>query len=62
MIADAISSELDRQARAGAVRIDVEALATAVDRAVSRLRPSLPGRVQMRLARRPDQLNATNDG
>lgn len=61
-IAEAISNELDRQARAGAIRIDVDEMAAAIDRIARGGRPDLPGIVQMRRARRPDQLNATNDG
>jgi hypothetical protein len=61
-IAETISNELDRQARAGAFRIDVDALAAAIDRAVGRGRSAMSGVMQMRQAKRPDQLNATNDG
>jgi hypothetical protein len=61
-IAETISSELDRQARAGAFRIDIDAMAAAIDRAVGRSRSAMPGMMQMRQAKRPDQLNATNDG
>lgn len=53
-IATAITAELERQAQAGAVRIDVDALAEAVDQA---LNPSPP----MAEGRRPEELNATND-
>ena len=61
-IAETISSELDRQARAGAFRIDVDAMAAAIDRAVGRGRSAVSGAMQMRQAKSPEQLNATNDG
>ncbi len=53
-IATAITAELQRQADAGAARIDVDALAEAVEQA---LNPSPP----MAEGRRPEDLNATND-
>lgn len=59
-IAHAISEELDRQSRSGALRIDVDALAAAIERRLDEAR-EVSGRTQMRQARRPDQLNATND-
>ncbi len=58
-IPSAISDELDRQARAGAIRIDVDAMAVAIDSAIDQ--PEMTGRQQMRAAKRPEQLNATND-
>lgn len=53
-IATAISAELERQALAGAVRVDVEALASAIDEALDPAVPASEGR-------HPDELNATND-
>jgi hypothetical protein len=53
-IATAISAELERQAMAGAARIDVEALAAAVEEALDPAPPASEGR-------RPSELNATND-
>jgi hypothetical protein len=61
-IALTISDELDRQARAGANRIDVDAMAAAIDGVLEGEGRRMPGRAQMRAAKRPDQLNATNDG
>lgn len=58
-----ISGELDRQARTGAKRIDINALASAIEGVVGEPRsPRVPPEVQMRQARRPEELNATNDG
>lgn len=53
-IATAIAGELERQAQDGAVRIDIEALAEAIDIALDPPAPADEGR-------RPDELNATND-
>ncbi|QDZ12516.1 hypothetical protein [Devosia ginsengisoli] len=53
-IATAIKAELERQAQNGAVRIDVEALAEAIDIALDPPAPAGEGR-------HPDELNATND-
>lgn len=53
-IREAISAELERQALDGAVRIDVEALAAAVEAALEPPAPPVEGR-------RPEDLNATND-
>jgi hypothetical protein len=53
-IATAISAELERQAMAGAARIDVEALAAAVEEALDPAPPANEGK-------RPSELNATND-
>lgn len=61
-IAHVISDELDRQSRSGAYRIDVDAMATAIDRVLEGEPQRMPGRTEMRQAKRPDQLNATNDG
>ena len=60
-IASIISDELDRQSRSGAYRIDIDAMAAAIDRVLEGA-PRMPARAQMRQAKRPDQLNATNDG
>ncbi len=54
-IANALATELERQAQAGASRIDVTALAEAVDKALDPVPPISEGK-------RPDELNATNDG
>ncbi len=54
-IATALAAEIERQAQAGASRIDVDALAEAVDRALDPVPPISEGK-------RPDELNATNDG
>lgn len=53
-IVTALTAELERQAQAGASRIDVEALASAVDQALEPAPPVAEGK-------RPDELNATND-
>jgi hypothetical protein len=53
-IATAIAGELDRQAREGATRVDIEALAEAIDIALDPLPPTSEGK-------RPQELNATND-
>ncbi|KRA43136.1 hypothetical protein ASD80_07725 [Devosia sp. Root635] len=53
-IATAIRAELERQAQNGAVRIDVDALAKAIDIALDPSSPDGEGR-------HPDELNATND-
>jgi len=54
-IATAIAAELERQARAGASRIDVDALAGVIDEALDPTPPVSEGK-------RPYELNATNDG
>jgi len=54
IIAMAVGAELERQARDGATRIDIEALAEAVDVALDM--PAAAGE-----GRRPQDLNATND-
>lgn len=54
-IATAISAELERQALAGAARVDVEALASAIEEALDPPPPANEGK-------RPFELNATNDG
>ena len=53
-IATAIAAELERQALAGAVRVDVEALASAIEEALDPPPPANEGK-------HPDELNATND-
>ena len=53
-ITSALSDELERQAQAGATRIDIEALAEAVETALEPDRPVAEGK-------RPSELNATND-
>ena len=53
-IVAAITAELDRQAREGVARVDVNALAEAVDMACENHAPPDEGR-------RPEDLNATND-
>lgn len=53
-IATAITAELERQARQGAPRVDVEALAAAIDEALDPSPPASEGK-------HPDELNATND-
>ncbi len=67
-IAETIADELDRQARNGAARIDIAALAEAVEQVVKpeasaqdAHSPMTP-REEMRAAKSPDQLNSTNDG
>lgn len=54
-ISTAITIELQRQADAGAQRIDVEALADAVVQAIEPTGPAAEGR-------RPEELNSSNDG
>jgi hypothetical protein len=53
-IATALAAELERQAQSGASRIDVEALASAVENALEPDPPLAEGR-------HPSELNATND-
>lgn len=53
-IAAAIANELQRQAEHGAIRIDVDALAEAIEASLASSEPFVEGK-------RPDQLNATND-
>lgn len=53
-IATALTAEIERQASTGATRIDIEALAEAVDTALEPVPPASEGR-------RPADLNATND-
>jgi hypothetical protein len=61
-IATVIADELDRQSHTGASRIDVEALAVAVDFALDQGIDASAPRDQMHDAKSPEQLNATNDG
>ena len=53
-IATVISAELERQARDGAIRVDVDALADAIEAAIG-------GPADIAEGRHPDELNATND-
>ena len=53
-IATAINAELERQARDGAPRVNVEELAGAIDEALVTPAPPSEGK-------RPEDLNATND-
>lgn len=53
-IVTALSAELERQARSGASRVNVDALAEAVDVALDPVPPEAEGK-------RPFELNATND-
>lgn len=53
-IVTAITAELERQAKDGEPRVNVEALAEAVEIALQPVPPLSEGRP-------PDQLNATND-
>lgn len=53
-IATALAAEIERQAQTGASRIDVDALAEAVDMALDPVPPASEGK-------RPAELNATND-
>lgn len=60
-IASAISDELDRQARSAARRIDVYAMASAIDDRLHSRKPASDS-YEMRQAKRPSELNASNDG
>jgi hypothetical protein len=53
-IGSAIATELERQAHEGAVRIDIEALADAIELAIA-------GHGDVGEGKHPDELNATND-
>ncbi|WP_332701942.1 hypothetical protein [Devosia sp.] len=53
-IATAIAAELQRQAGVGAIRVDIEALAEAIDIALDPVPPASEGK-------HPQELNATND-
>ena len=54
-IVTAITAELDRQAKDGEPRVNVEALAIAVEIALDPIAPLSEGK-------HPAELNATNDG
>lgn len=54
IIATAIAAELERQGIGSAERIDIDALAGAVEQALGTSAPEDEGK-------RPDELNATND-
>lgn len=53
-IATALAAEIERQAASGASRMDIDALAEAVDVALDPVPPVSEGK-------RPSELNATND-
>jgi hypothetical protein len=65
-IAEVISSELDRQAHDGAIRVDVPALAEAIDVAIAaELDPAHQAGSEpppLDEGKRPEELNSTNDG
>lgn len=54
-IATAITAELERQARDGELRVNVDAMAEAIEIALDPVAPAGEGK-------RPEDLNATNDG
>ena len=54
-IATAITAELERQAKDGELRVNVEAMAEAIEIALDPVAPAGEGK-------RPEDLNATNDG
>jgi hypothetical protein len=58
----AIDQELDRQAKNGARRIDIHAMAEKIDELLRNGQSSYSPRAQMRGAKRPTELNASNDG
>jgi hypothetical protein len=58
----AINEELDRQARDGARRIDIHALAVRIDELLLSDFSTYSARAQMRQAKPPAELNASNDG
>jgi hypothetical protein len=61
-IAEVISDELDRQAHQGANRIDVPALAEAIEDAISDENHEPAGKGEPpQEGKRPDDLNSTND-
>ncbi len=57
IIAGVIGAELKRQAHDGALRVDVDALAAAIDTALVADEPQADDDE----GKRPDELNATND-
>ena len=64
-IAEVISSELDRQAHDGAIRVDVPALAEAIDVAIAGdidpAGPTSGDAAPIDEGKHPDELNANND-
>jgi hypothetical protein len=58
----AIDQELDRQAKNGARRIDIHAMAEKIEELFRNSPSSYSPRAQMRSAKRPNELNASNDG
>lgn len=58
LIAGVISAELERQAQQGAARVDVDALALAIDTALS---AEEPASAILGEGKHPEDLNATND-
>ena len=61
-IESVIDEELDRQAHEGARRIDLHALAERIDERIDTDGAQPSPRQQMRDAKKPSQLNASNDG
>ncbi len=61
-IESVISQELDRQAREGAIRIDIHAMASAIQGAIGGTEDAYSDREEMDEAKRPSELNASNDG
>lgn len=58
VIAGVIGAELERQAHDGAQRVDIDALAGAIDTALAADEPVAADDDE---GKRPDELNATND-
>ena len=56
VLTDVISAELDRQAHEGAHRVDVPALAEAIEAVIEPTPDAPPAE-----GKRPEDLNATND-
>lgn len=61
-IETAIHEELDRQARSDARRIDIHAMAERIDDLLQDGSRNYPPKAQMRDAKGPAELNASNDG
>lgn len=61
-IETAIDEELDRQAKDGARRIDIHSVAIRIDELLCDSATTSSPRAQMRSAKRPAELNASNDG
>jgi hypothetical protein len=61
-IESVISEELDRQAREGAIRIDIHAMASAIEGAIGGSEDNYTDREEMDAAKRPSELNSSNDG